>query len=493
MQARGGKRVLIATGTGSNWTCSSLESALGVALTLRGAEVRFLLCDGVLPACQECDHQWLSEPDFERYGPQRHLCSTCYEPARAMLAPLGLPILTYGQFLDSTPPSPPPASLAEHAHAGALRYYGRGTLPETQAARRIAQRYEAAGERTVAALRGLLKQQQPDVALFHHGIYIPQGVVGAVLREAGCRVVNWGLAYRKGTVLVSHDDSYHYTMIDESPSNWEDMAWSAEHEQTLLSYLRSRWTGGNDWINFQQDAEIDRATIVSALDLDPGRPVIGLLTNVIWDAQLHFRQSAFPSMLEWLFETIQYFITRPQFQLVIRVHPAEILGTVPSRQPAADEIAARFGDLPPHIKIVGPEAKVSTYALMEACDCALVYGTKTGLELACMGMQVVVAGEAWSRGKGFTCDVSTRDEYFSLLGQLPLGSRLQPDRVLAARKYAYHFFFRRMIPLAFLKPAKRFGPYRLAIDSLDELLPGRDPGLDIFCDGVLNGGAFVFS
>src|SRR5258708_2727938 len=52
--ARGGPRVLMASSIGSYAQAVSLESALSVALTFRGAEVHTLICDGALPACAEC-------------------------------------------------------------------------------------------------------------------------------------------------------------------------------------------------------------------------------------------------------------------------------------------------------------------------------------------------------------------------------------------------------------------------------------------------------
>ena len=43
-------RILLATSVGGHNICATLEGALGAALTLRGAAVDFLLCDG-LPGC----------------------------------------------------------------------------------------------------------------------------------------------------------------------------------------------------------------------------------------------------------------------------------------------------------------------------------------------------------------------------------------------------------------------------------------------------------
>ena len=48
-----------------------------------------------------------------------------------------------------------------------------------------------------------------------------------------------------------------------------------------------------------------------------------------------------------------------------------------------------------------------------------------------------------------------------------------------ARKYAYHFFFRRMIPLPFIVPAEGSAAhFRLDLPGLEALLPGANRGLD---------------
>ena len=151
--------------------------------------------------------------------------------------------------------------------------------------------------------------------------------------------------------------------------------------------------------------------------------MIGLLTNVSWDAQLHYPANAFPNMLEWLVQTCEYFATRPDLQLLIRVHPAEISGFPPSRQPILGELRERLPQLAPNIFVVPPESGMSTYALMSLCNAAIIYGTKMGVELTSVGLPVIVAGEAWIRNKGLTHDASSPEEYFRLLDQLPFAER----------------------------------------------------------------------
>ena len=114
-----------------------------------------------------------------------------------------------------------------------------------------------------------------------------------------------------------------------------------------------------------------------------------------------------------------------------------------------DEINNAFPTLPENVFIIPPESRISTYAAMLQCNAVIIFGTKTGVELTSMGIPVIVAGEAWIRNKGITLDAGSIKEYFDLLAGLPLSTRLDDATIERARKYAFHFFFRRMIPLEF--------------------------------------------
>jgi hypothetical protein len=175
------------------------------------------------------------------------------------------------------------------------------------------------------------------------------------------------------------------------------------------------------------------------------------------------------------------------------VHPAEISGFPPSRQPVLPELRKRIPRLATNILIVPPESDISTYALMSLCNAAIIYGTKTGVELTSVGLPVIVAGEAWIRNKGLTYDARSPEEYFALLARLPFEHRVEGDQLTRARRYAYHFFFNRMIPLPFIDPQGGFPIYRLRLARLEELLPGASSGLDTICDGILQKRPFVMA
>lgn len=512
VQAQNGAKVLIATSAGGYAAGTVIESALAVALTLRGATPEILLCDESLPACMRAEiRQFPNEKDFAAHGPARRLCRTCFHPADKMYRSLGLKVHRYGDLITAdehqmakTLATSIPVdeigsyklddlAIGEHAMAGALRFYAQGALSNTPQAEMILRRYLHASLLTAYAARRLLSTSDYSSACFHHGIYVPQGIIGEVARHLHVPIVNWNPAYRKQCFIFSHGDTYHHTLLDEPVTNWEDLTWTPELEATTLDYLKSRWQGTQDWIWFHERPQEEISAIAREIGVDFTRPCIGMLTNVMWDAQLHYRANAFVDMLDWTVQTIRYFSEHPELQLLIRIHPAEIRGNVPSRQPLLAEIQKVFPKLPANVFVIPPESQVSTYAAMLQCNAVIIYGTKTGVELTSLGIPVIVAGEAWIRGKSITMDASSPAEYFALLDQLPLGERLAPELVLRARKYAYHFFFRRMIPLRFLAPQPGdWPPYRLSLTSLTELLPGKSPGLDVICNGILTGSEFIF-
>jgi hypothetical protein len=104
-----------------------------------------------------------------------------------------------------------------------------------------------------------------------------------------------------------------------------------------------------------------------------------------------------------------------------------------------------------------------------------------------------VGGEAWIRNKGLTWDARSAQEYTALLDRLPLASGLDAPTRARARKYAYHFFFRRMIPVHEVLAEDKGGALiRVRAETVRDLEPGRDPGLDVICEGILQGRPFVY-
>jgi hypothetical protein len=169
--------------------------------------------------------------------------------------------------------------------------------------------------------------------------------------------------------------------------------------------------------------------------------------------------------------------------LVIRAHPAESRwGTA---QPVETELTARLSALPDNVILVRPDETLSSYGLLAITDLVLCYTTTVGLEAAVRGIPVAVAGRPHYRSRGFTIDL---DSPHDLEGAIAEPQAMSDEQIELARRYAFAFFFRLMIPFRHVQSVRD----RLTriTSSAEDLLPGRDPYLDFVCDRILNGGEF---
>ena len=505
-------RICIATTMGGYDHAAVLDGVLAQALDVRGADVEMLLCNKGVPTCQmiKIGPARAMPEDLAEQKPMSY-CDFCVDRGQKAFGPLGYPIQSMGDYLNPvdiefarlTAQSIPIDEIrefrwyglpvGEHAYAGALRYFARGDISAEPFGERILRVYLEAGLRTIASVRRLIEARKYDIIVVNHGIYIPQGMIVEVARSMGVRVVSYNPAYRKHSFVFSHNESYHFTMLDEPLEAWTGLDMTPELTRDIRAYLWSRRSGANDWIWFHDAPKEDIGPVLQEVGCDPAKPYVALLTSVVWDAQLHYKANAFPSMLEWIRQTVAYWGRRDDdLQLVIRVHPAEVRGSVPSRQLVAEELKLAFPEgLPKNVYVLEPENQASTYALCENANSVIIYNTKAGVEMSSMGVPVIVAGEAWVRGKGFAIDVTSPEQYFQILDGLPLPEPMTVERRALADRYAYHFFFRRMIPLPFIRVWKT-GHFRAEIKSKEELAPGHWPGLDTICDGILNGAPFIY-
>jgi capsule polysaccharide export protein KpsC/LpsZ len=143
--------------------------------------------------------------------------------------------------------------------------------------------------------------------------------------------------------------------------------------------------------------------------------------------------------------------------------------------------------------VIEAKSSINTYKAMMLCDSVLLYSTTAGLELACMGIPVITAGEAWFRGKGIGQDITSFEQYDKILSSLPYKKRISDDEKKRALKYAYHFYLRKMLPISSIEPQPfENASYKIPKLRLSDLKPGNDRGLDLICEGILNDGSFVF-
>ena len=502
-----GKRVLFYSGRIYSVHMTMYEGMIGWALRLRGADPVYTICDAFLTACELSTINNFDSIDDFVAAEKPAVCANCFTPDNEVLENLGWQPNRMSKYVqpDDWKKAREIAANISLADAFNLEYNG---IPVGEHIASTAYRtlfstiLEESDPYAVATVRRLTMNAvvialllprmfadlQPDYMVAHHGIYLTAGIAGEYARQNNIPVINWTTVYRRNTVMFSHGDTYHRTMLTEPVEYWENYSLTSEDEALLEDYLLRHYKTSWDTKSYNQDTDENPERIVRELGLDFNRPLIGMYTNLAWDANVHYAGNIFASHTDWLLETIEAFLNRPDTQLVIRIHPAEVKTNLgPVRQRADDTIRARFGTLPDHIKVIAPENPLSSYGVMRLATLNVVYGTKLGMEMAAQGLKVITAGEASYRNKGFTYDPQTKQQYFEWLynpNQLPSMSEAMIER---SRKYAYHFYFRRQIAF----PSLRYSPNVYVPNTISDLKAGCYANLDVVCDGILNGAPFV--
>ena len=299
---------------------------------------------------------------------------------------------------------------------------------------------------TFAALAALewMQVHKPDVVLIPNGLILEMGMVFRVARYLHIPAVTFEFNDQREQIWLAQNTSIMRQDTDYLVRERCSLPMTDEMYERLADLENAR-RGARVWGKSKrlwqyvsaQGAEQTR----KALGLDE-RPVVLLAANVLGDSLTLGRNIFAESMSEWITRTIQYFAKRTDVQLVVRVHPGEKI--VPQAKSMGTVVREALPELPGHIHVIGALDNVNTYDLIEIANLGLAYTTTVGVETAMNGIPVISCGDTHYRGRGFTIDPNSWDEYFAalerVLADLP-GHRLTEEQTAKAWNYAYRFFF----------------------------------------------------
>ncbi|MCD6576488.1 MAG: hypothetical protein J7K66_00570 [Anaerolineaceae bacterium] len=296
-----------------------------------------------------------------------------------------------------------------------------------------------------------LNANKPDVVITPNGTIQEFGVIYEVARFLNIETVTYEFGDQRQRIWIAQNAKVMRQQTQDMWEAYKDSALTRTEKKKIKELFEARQKA-SVWKNFSrlwqhipaQGVEIARGK----LGLDE-RPVVLLATNVLGDSLTLGRDIFSQSMEEWLERTLQYFVGKPEVQLVIRIHPGEMLI---HGQSMGDVIHRVLPSLPKHIHVIGPEEKVNTYDLIAAANLGLVYTTTVGLEMAMSGVPVIVAGQTHYRNHGFTLDPEGWVRYYKTIKAVleePSIYKMRKDQIDLARAYAYRFFFDFPLPFPY--------------------------------------------
>jgi len=467
------------------------ETVIAQALRLRGADVSFITCGGGLEICDRVNtHEGPPVP-----------CATCSRYVHDSVAAHGfsfdtihdawavaddggdwpeLDVLSLGELQEVVDPETGLA-LGRLVRVPVSWFLMGARLDLDPLGPLTYRRFLRSARRVARALTHLLQDAKPDVVLLLNGLFFFEAIAWELCDRLGIGVVTYERGFIKETLLFRRGAPACLGDVSHLWPAWRSVPLTADEQQRLDGYLLDRRFGRQTIDRYWKDPSF------AAPARSRDRRLVSLFTNLTWDSAVIGQEVAFPSIQDWLAAAVEAFAARPQHDLVVRIHPAEVkLPGKQTREPLGAYLHERFGRLPANVRVIEADDPQSSYPLMEGSDLGLVFTSTTGLELALHGTPVIVAGRTHYRDKGFTIDVSSPEEFEAALDRaLADPASVAPDAEMA-RRYAFLFFFR--APVASPGVVEHVpGLARITFTDADRLRPGRDADLDRVTALILDG------
>jgi hypothetical protein len=473
------------------------EETIAKSCQTRGATVEYLLCDGLLP---ECDQHWDSKTNSPR---PYDLCQRCKATAKTSIDKLGLPCHWLGGFVDQaekatafawaqnvTPAGLQQASfdgspIGEWVYSSVISYFRQ--YPPDISNWHVVNVYRGFlfGAAIVATgIRNYLEANAVDSALLFNGRQSITRVALEIFRQRGIRVLTHERAeYQRGHITVKAN----VHCMSPEPfaafwSKWAHVPLERESLEATLKWLIQRRYGVNlAWIPFNKSS-VSGSPLRTRLGLSRDKRLWALFTSSTDEvAGDPLMRGPYESQAAWVHDVVKWVGARDDIELVIKIHPN--LGGNYYIGKAVHELEIYHQmklALPANVRFVLPEDSVNAYSLAEEADLGLTFGSTIGLEMAMMGKPVLLASRALYEHGSHILTVRSKESLTNMLERC-----LQATTNREIQRDAFRLLHYYIVACELPFPAVTvLGVYEAKLNYADpaSLAPGKDHSLDRICD-----------
>ena len=472
-----------------------MEHIIAIALSFKGARCIFSNCEGRLPICNiQSLHKGLRMP-----------CDDCMQQQKKLFHHSGLPNYSLPSLLSKNKRADANDRVADLGNKE-LEDFSYDNIPIGKLVQ-ISTRWFLAGNNIMAgkqslevykkfitsailvcdATKKLLETTRPDVIFLLNGLFFEERIVRSWAQRFSIPTIIYENGLMKNSFVFARNKIACYYDLSEHWPAARKKSLAADENKWLDLYLADRQVGKRSVVQYWPKIEDRLSAIKKQLGLKGPKKIAVAFSNIVWDSAVQERDGIFDGLFDWLHQTISFFVQKPEYQFIVRVHPAEVqLKGRETEERTADYIQSVFPELPENITIVLPQSEISSYRLIELANLVLTYSSTVGLEAALMGKLVQVAGQTHYRERGFTIDPESRDEYFYRINSLLKNEN--SDKIVdveIARRYAYLFFKKYMIDFSSIIQQKKSSKINLMINDLADLKSNPPAGLSAVVDFIL--------
>lgn len=295
--------------------------------------------------------------------------------------------------------------------------------PDTKWARSY---YQQLGYRSAAMAQSFFEQNQGrfDIVVLPNGASFENAHILNAAKARGVPVTTHEKFAFAKVVVINHGDAFfHFHDIDRVWGSRREAGLSTPEAKAFIhekawDLLSARRGGkGGQWGWQYQSATRSRRTdeIRNGLGIGDDEFVL-VCPNVPFDAGYEGWLDVFPSMRDWLVDTVRFLLARGRHKVVVRAHPAE---TRPGfGKETIDAILSEAGINDARLVVLPGGSPINTYDLMSICHYAVVFASTTGIEIAMHGRAVLAGANVYYARCGIVHYGATQGEYFDILGRL---------------------------------------------------------------------------
>lgn len=461
------------------------------ALKLRGAKVKVLLCGSRLDGCE------IKSIRSSKVDP----CLTCRINQKMLLPEFGLEIAVIDDFIskdeidsirvvsERISRNYPRKYLYDDidiipiVNDSVIRYY-YGALPDELSPdlSEVRKRYLISAIIAIHVSKNIYFQWKPDILFNNMNVYCDWALYFRFFQNKGVQVNTVSITPSNYfAVVLNHFELFGNNKRYESWKKSRKFRFLCSDEEKSLDQFMNLRRAGEAKV-FETYGFFDgKSEIKNILNINKKKRNLFLFSNVFWDIGLSERSQLYLSVIEWVIATVDIIKDQSDCHLYIKIHPAEVMGT-PSSKGVADYIYEKYPELPLNVTIIPPSLKINTYDLFSYIDLGIVYTGTLGIEMLLSGIPVVACGKGPYFGLGLVSEPKTELSYRDML--IKQHGLIESD-LKEARLFAYFYFIKTFIPWNLTKQSFANDFKGFIMDSLDDILPGKNKYLDHICSCIL--------
>lgn len=490
-QKKNGKHIVFLSTRG--WSLHlEFEILLASLLRSEGNKVTILSCNDSLPFCmngsvnelpedirncKKCistkQSIWGEEFDIE-YLPRP---DSVIDSINALVNELNLISACENFSYDGSP-------YGELVRNGIVWYLRRSKLSENDIAV-----YKSALSSAHAIRRGLesfLTKDNVDTVIMLNGDFSTERIASWFLKSKGIRYITYDFTFNELIATAVNNSVWNDITFDThsrlKPTNIE-----SNHYKMAEDILRGwREYGGYQGHLFWKKEDLNIiGNFRNELGFDD-RPLATAYTNMTYESSVIGKDRAFSDQFYWLRSLLEFFKLHQEFQLAVRIHPAEARDSKwRPKESLFDYVRNELAEISSNIKIISPQDKISSYALGVNSDAILVYSSTLGIEMADRRKTVITAANVHYAGRGFTIDPSTEAEYFSTIDRVLRRYELPSEQCRENLvNYIAWLFFYRLVPFEAMTDVNG-ADRRITVRNLKQLSSKKHTGIQCMVDLIL--------